>query len=472
MIFQVNRMPMPHSQAGPGMPMMRGQAPIYSMNPSPNMVQGNSPGGQMMMPAQSPMGPTGHFVPSPQNPNVPSPQRMGMAPSPSQTSIRTPGSHNQSHNPEHQQTDEYLEKVRQLGKYIEPLRKMIAKIGNEDQEKLQKMKKLMDILSNPSKRLAYDVLLRCESVLEHMIRDGPPDSQQDQGSGGSSSINPILDSVLKLKNQKFANVHSSLLNHSLHSTFGPPLEAINGPEITISPPTKRRKRPLVDQPDELPDHIQVLIKDMSSVSMYVKAYKKIGMDEKIVPFGQIRLENVMQAKAMLKELKDLCRLKDEWMTKRNKRTENEEMMEEANEGLHTTLEKIAQKSSEYFYLMPSGSHEFTQLPILDNEQVLKREEERVLNMLEFETAERLLLAAQYRKDELHPLDYIFQALETRMELLDGEKDAEAVHILRYIYRSRGCSQKDVSAIYRYAARRRGALTQKYFIPFSPSLSKD
>lgn len=249
-------MPMPHGQAGPGMPMMRGQAPIYSMNPSPNMVQGNSPGGQMMMPAQSPMGPTGHFVPSPQNPNVPSPQRMGMAPSPSQTSIRTPGSHNQSHNPEHQQTDEYLEKVRQLGKYIEPLRKMIAKIGNEDQEKLQKMKKLMDILSNPSKRLAYDVLLRCESVLEHMIRDGPPDSQQDQGSGGSSSINPILDSVLKLKNQKFANVHSSLLNHSLHSTFGPPLEAINGPEITISPPTKRRKRPLVDQPDELPDHIQ------------------------------------------------------------------------------------------------------------------------------------------------------------------------------------------------------------------------
>merc|ERR1719411_824982 len=99
---------------------------------------------------------------------------------------------------------------------------MIAKIGNEDQEKLQKMKKLMDILSNPSKRLDYSVLLRCESVLEHVIRDGPPD-QQDQTA---SNINPILDSVLKLKNQKFA-VHSSVLNHSLHSTFGPPLEAIN-----------------------------------------------------------------------------------------------------------------------------------------------------------------------------------------------------------------------------------------------------
>ena len=268
-------MPMPHSAAGPGMPMMRGQAPVYSMNPSPGMVQGNSP--QMMMPTQSPMGGQ-HFVPSPQNPNVPSPQRMGMAPSPSQTSIRTPG------NPEmNQQTDEYLEKVRQLGKYIEPLRKMIAKIGNEDQEKLQKMKKLMDILSNPSKRLAYDVLLRCESVLEHMIRDGPPDSNNAEGQ--NSSINPILDSVLKLKNQKAKANH---LNHSLHRTFGPPLEAINGAEITLPPPTKRRRKyeKMPEKSDELPDHIQGEVAQLHSQF-------KVSLDSTqalILPLDSIQLQ--------------------------------------------------------------------------------------------------------------------------------------------------------------------------------------
>ena len=106
----------------------------------------------MMMPTPSPMG--GHFVPSPQQQaGVPSPgQRMSMAPSPQMR----PGMENIQQNDD----QAYLEKVRQLSKYIEPLKKMIAKIGDEDQEKLGKMKKLMDILSNPTKRLNYDVLLR------------------------------------------------------------------------------------------------------------------------------------------------------------------------------------------------------------------------------------------------------------------------------------------------------------------------
>ena len=60
-------------------------------------------------------------------------------------------------NPNQNDDQAYLAKVQQLSKYIEPLKKMIAKIGNEDQEKLGKMKKLMDILSNPTKRLDYKV---------------------------------------------------------------------------------------------------------------------------------------------------------------------------------------------------------------------------------------------------------------------------------------------------------------------------
>ena len=266
--MMVSRMPIHQGGGGPGMAMMRpNQAPVYSINPSPQMVQGNSP---MMMPQQSPMG--GHFVPSPNNPGaagVPSPgQRMSMAPSP-QGGVgpgpqRGPGSMEMN-----QQSDDqaYLDKVRQLGKYIEPLKKMIAKIGNEDQEKLGKMKKLMDILSNPSKRLAYDVLLRCESVLEHMIRDAPPDPASGQ-EAGSSSINPLLDSVLKLKNQRFANSTHSL-NHSLYRTFGPPLEAISGAEITLPPPVKRRKRMEAtgetgSDEFELPDHIQGEVAQLNS----------------------------------------------------------------------------------------------------------------------------------------------------------------------------------------------------------------
>ncbi|KAK2719402.1 hypothetical protein QYM36_005028, partial [Artemia franciscana] len=63
----------------------------------------------------------------------------------------------------------YIEKVRELGrKYIEPLRRMIEKIGNEDTEKLSKMRNLLNLLENPQKRVPMDTLLKCESVLEKM----------------------------------------------------------------------------------------------------------------------------------------------------------------------------------------------------------------------------------------------------------------------------------------------------------------
>lgn len=62
----------------------------------------------------------------------------------------------------------YLEKVRQLSRFIEPLTCLIGRIGDVDSEKLSKMKIMLDILSNPSKRMPMDTLLKCEAVLEKM----------------------------------------------------------------------------------------------------------------------------------------------------------------------------------------------------------------------------------------------------------------------------------------------------------------
>ena len=62
----------------------------------------------------------------------------------------------------------YLEKVRQLSRFIEPLTKLISRFGDDDSEKLSKMKIMLDILSNPNKRMPMDTLLKCEAVLEKM----------------------------------------------------------------------------------------------------------------------------------------------------------------------------------------------------------------------------------------------------------------------------------------------------------------
>ena len=63
---------------------------------------------------------------------------------------------------------QYAEKVRELSRFIEPLRQKIAAMGREDDEKLAKMRRLLEILCNPSKRLPMDTLKKCEAVLNRM----------------------------------------------------------------------------------------------------------------------------------------------------------------------------------------------------------------------------------------------------------------------------------------------------------------
>ena len=152
-------------------------------------------------------------------------------------------------------------------------------LGNEDQEKLGKMNKLMDILSNPNKRMPMETLLKCEAVLEKMNLDTSA-SQRPGGvdptgnetkpsytipSPSSSGINPLLDAVIKLINahQKVAGTPSPSalpLNHTLHRSFAP-LEAIYGPEISVPSISEIRKSSSSFQPEQedsgdIPDVIQ------------------------------------------------------------------------------------------------------------------------------------------------------------------------------------------------------------------------
>ena len=91
---------------------------------------------------------------------------------------------------------------------------MIAKIGTEnDQDRLSKMKKLLDILSNPDKRMPIATLQKCEDVLKRMGMD-IVDQESEAGGGnlpGPTSLNPLLEAVLKSRSSQVNNVKSSSL---------------------------------------------------------------------------------------------------------------------------------------------------------------------------------------------------------------------------------------------------------------------
>ncbi len=80
--------------------------------------------------------------------------------------------------------------------------------------------------------------------------------------------------------------------------------------------------------------------------------------------------------------------------------------------LYDCLTEISRLSSEYFYLMPKRGFEFTRLSPVDSAATLRVERARVDHTLELEVAERLLLAAQYRKREVNPLDYIYRCFNS------------------------------------------------------------
>ncbi|XP_041977979.1 mediator of RNA polymerase II transcription subunit 15 [Aricia agestis] len=146
----------------------------------------------------------------------------------------------------------YREKVRQLSKYIEPLRRMVMRMVSEGEnvEKLTKMKNLLDILSNPNKRMPLETLIKCEVVLEKL------DFKRSEGVGlglppaGKEQIfNPLLEVVNNC-------LQSPLANHTLKRTFGPTLDALNGPEIKNLPPPPPKKQKVEENTMDIPDVLQ------------------------------------------------------------------------------------------------------------------------------------------------------------------------------------------------------------------------
>ncbi|BFZ18959.1 hypothetical protein BsWGS_21999 [Bradybaena similaris] len=230
------------------MNMQGGYMPVRDVN-----MQG--PG----MPIQSPA--TGSplaMVPSPHVMMVSPAMRMG-APSPN-TMLHTPGTTVVEPSPgppsTSQEEVEYVKKLDKLSRYIEPLRNFIMDLEKKNDEGLfisleskknhKKMKSLLDILSNPKKRVPMVVLEKCEQVLLKLTIN--PSSSSAHGH----MCQPLLDAVAHFS-------AASLLNHSLYRTFGPALEAYMGPPIiSPSPPASRKRKAeeAKETPDELPDLVQ------------------------------------------------------------------------------------------------------------------------------------------------------------------------------------------------------------------------
>uniref|UniRef100_A0A8C7LNY6 Mediator complex subunit 15 n=1 Tax=Oncorhynchus kisutch TaxID=8019 RepID=A0A8C7LNY6_ONCKI len=224
----------PQSMPPPPQPQPSPQPPSSQPNSVSSSGPTPSPGGFQPSPSPQPSH-SPATARTPQNYSVPSPGPLNTPGNPS--SVMSPSGANQ------QEDQQYMEKLKQLSKYIEPLRRMINKIDkNEDRKKdLSKMKSLLNILTDPNTRCPLRTLQKCEIALEKLKNDMAVVSMRLLPIDCESSTiqqnylcQPLLDAVM-------ANIRSPVFNHSLYRTFAPAMTAIHGPPI-MGPIIAARKR--------------------------------------------------------------------------------------------------------------------------------------------------------------------------------------------------------------------------------------
>ncbi|KAG9353942.1 hypothetical protein JZ751_012066 [Albula glossodonta] len=229
--------PPPQPQPSPQPPTSQPNSVSSGPTPSPGGFQ-PSPSPQ---PSQSPA-----TARTPQNYGVASPGPLNTPGNPS--SVMSPAGASQT------EEQQYLEKLKQLSKYIEPLRRMINKIDkNEDRKKdLSKMKSLLDILTDPSKRCPLKTLQKCEIALEKLKNDmavPTPPPPPVPSTKQQYLCQPLLDAVM-------ANIRSPVFNHSLYRTFAPAMTAIHGPPITGPMIPARKRKHEDDDRQTIPNILQ------------------------------------------------------------------------------------------------------------------------------------------------------------------------------------------------------------------------
>ena len=199
----------------------------------------------------------------------------------------------------------------------------------------------------------------------------------------------------------------------------------------------------------LPLSLQKFVADISDVKMLKQSYWKEKIcDSGNIPFELIDREALSKAEAILDEIKPLIEKKEKLTEKRFGNLELEEdKAKSILAELGQVLQRISTLSNEYYFLVPSADFSFERVPPIDSDNILKQEKKRIKQLTEIELSKSVVLGSMLRKDEIHPLDYIFHSLNCNIDMLE-ENCLESQLILQYLYNSRGLRSSKVEQIFK------------------------
>lgn len=176
---------------------------------------------------------------------------------------------------------------------------------------------------------------------------------------------------------------------------------------------------------------RLLLEEIANVTMYQRAVRNQGIDQDQMPISNLKKETLIDAKALLQELKKTITQLDQERAKY--RDANYDLVQELRV-------KISDLSSKYFELIPLAENKDQITRPIDNQHMLSQQYTKLELLTEVEFSSRVLLGALFRQMQVNPVDYVHDALQTQITpMIKG--DAEFELIAAFI--SNTCNQ-DVS----------------------------
>ncbi|KAG2186273.1 hypothetical protein INT43_002711 [Umbelopsis isabellina] len=89
--------------------------------------------------------------------------------------------------------------------------------------------------------------------------------------------------------------------------------------------------------------------------------------------------------------------------------------------------KLALLSNDYYLLIPKSTDSTYGIRPLSTRDILRQEQGRLSNLKYFNYTANVLMAAQHRNDEMHPLDYVHKSLECNIQELSPKSGHEELY---------------------------------------------
>eukprot|EP01134_Creolimax_fragrantissima_P000569 CFRG0569T1 len=173
-----------------------------------------------------------------------------------------------------------------------------------------------------------------------------------------------------------------------------------------------------------------------------------SMNQRVLAFGQLSATTLQNAEEKLKEASAALDILERAQDRNSNATAND---------IRAAWENVAKITNEFYELIPMNEDTYGVPKTFSRERYAKMSPlnmavELVHMLKDLSIVRQVLLGARYRREEMHPIDYAYKALDTQIKLLPLASD-EHKCLLTYIDNT--CSDSDVVVNHIYTLSRTG-----------------